>query len=137
MVLTLVLFHSVTFKLVKGELKSELLSNCQSYAVIVPPNVGAFHENVGEENDNPSILLKVDNEIFDQKEKISSMNDAVRNMIEYCYREKAEGTAIRVILKHLKGAFKGRANSKNFKQLLFCNQTEDSKKLKMLFLMQN
>ena len=53
MVLTLVLFHSVTFKLVKGELKSELLSNCQSYAVIVPPNVGAFHENVGEENDNP------------------------------------------------------------------------------------
>ena len=43
---------------------------------------------------------------------------------------KPEGTAIRVILKHLKGAFKGQANSKNFKQLLFCNQTEDSEKLK-------
>ena len=40
---------------------------------------------------NPSILLKVDNEIFDQKEKTRSMKDAIRNMIEYCNREQAEG----------------------------------------------
>ena len=44
--LTLVLFHSVTFKSLKGELKSLLLSNCQSYAVIVQLYVGATHENV-------------------------------------------------------------------------------------------
>ena len=85
-----------------------------------------------EAYENPSILLRVDREIFDQKEKGRNMRDAIWNMIEYCYREKAEGTAIRVILKHLKGAFKGQANSKNFKQLLFCNQTEDSEKLKKL-----
>ena len=64
---------------------------------------------------NPSILLNVDNEIFDQKEKVRSMKDVIKNMIEYCNREKAEGTAIKGILKHLKGAFKGRANSKEFK----------------------
>ena len=86
-----------------------------------------------EAYENPSILLGVDREIFDQKAKGRNMRDAIWNMIEYCYREKAEGTAIRVILKHLKGAFKGQANSKNFKQLLFCNQTEDSEKLKKLY----
>ena len=78
---------------------------------------------------NPSILLNVDNEIFDQKEKVRSMQDAISNMIEYCNREKAEGTAIKGILKHLKGAFKGRANSKEFKRVLFCNETTDSEKL--------
>ena len=46
-----------------------------------------------EAYENPSILLTVDNKIFDQKEKIRSMKDAIRNMIEYCNREKAEGTA--------------------------------------------
>ena len=82
-----------------------------------------------EAYENPSILLKVDNEIFDQKEKTRSMKDAIRNMIEYCNREKAEGTAIKGILKHLKGAFKGRANSKEFKRVLFCNETTDMEKL--------
>ena len=85
-----------------------------------------------EAYENPSILLKVDNEIFDQKEKVRSMNDVIRNMIEYCNREKAEGTAIKGILKHLKGAFKGRANSKEFKRVLFCNETTDSEKLERL-----
>mgnify|MGYP001170732590 FL=1 len=85
-----------------------------------------------EAYENPSILLGVDKEIFDKKEKGGDMKDAMWNMIEYCNREQAEGTAIRGILKHLKGAFKGQANSKNFKRLLFCNQTEDSEKLKKL-----
>ena len=85
-----------------------------------------------EAYENPSILLKVDNEIFDQKEKIRSMKDAIRNMIEYCNREQAEGTAIKGILKHLKGAFKGQANSKEFKRLLFCNETTDLEKLEKL-----
>ena len=85
-----------------------------------------------EAYENPSILLKVDNEIFDQKEKIRSMKDAIRNMIEYCNREQAEGTAIKGILKHLKGAFKGQANSKEFKRLLFCNETTDLDKLEKL-----
>ena len=85
-----------------------------------------------EAYENPSILLKVDSEIFDQKEKIRSMKDAIRNMIEYCNREQAEGTAIKGILKHLKGAFKGQANSKEFKRLLFCNETTDSEKLEKL-----
>ena len=85
-----------------------------------------------EAYENPSILLNVDNEIFDQKEKVRSMKDAIRNMIEYCNREKAEGTAIKGILKHLKGAFKGRANSKEFKRVLFCNETTDSEKLERL-----
>ena len=67
-----------------------------------------------EAYENPSILLKVDNKIFDQKEKIRSMKDAIRNMIEYCDREKAEGTAIKGILKHLKGAFKGPSELKGF-----------------------
>ena len=82
-----------------------------------------------EAYENPSILLNVDNEIFDQEEKVRSMKDAIRNMIEYCYREKAEGTAIKGILKHLKGAFKGQANTKQFKRVLFCNETTDSEKL--------
>ena len=81
---------------------------------------------------NPSILLNVDNEIFDQREKVRNMKDAIRNMIEYCNREKAEGTAIKGIFKHLKGAFKGRANSKEFKRVLFCNETTDSEKLERL-----
>ena len=85
-----------------------------------------------EAYENPSILLKVDNEIFDQKEKTRSMKDAIRNMIEYCNREQAEGTAIKGILKHLKGAFKGQANSKEFKRLLFCNETTDLDKLEKL-----
>ena len=85
-----------------------------------------------EAYENPSILLKVDNEIFDQKEKIRSMKDAIRNMIEYCNREQAEGTAIKGILKHLKGAFKGQANSKEFRRLLFCNRTTDLAKLEKL-----
>ena len=85
-----------------------------------------------EAYENPSILLNVDNEIFDQKEKVRSMKDVIRNMIEYCNREKAEGTAIKGILKHLKGAFKGRANSKEFKRVLFCNETTDSEKLERL-----
>ena len=85
-----------------------------------------------EAYENPSILLKVDNEIFDQKKKIRSMKDAIRSMIEYCNREKAEGTAIKGILKHLKGAFKGRANSKEFKRVLFCNETTDLEKLERL-----
>ena len=68
---------------------------------------------------------KIHDEIFDQKEKVRSMKDAIRNMIEYCNREKAEGTAIKGIFKHLKGAFKGRANSKEFKRVLFCNETTD------------
>ena len=83
-----------------------------------------------EAYENPSILLKVDNEIFDQKEKIRSMKDAIRSMIEYCNREQAEGTAIKGILKHLKGAFKGQANSKEFKRVLFCNETTDLEKLR-------
>ena len=83
-----------------------------------------------EAHENPSILLRVDREIL-TKEKNRNMRDAIWNMIEYCYREKAEGTAIRVILKHLKGAFKA-SKFKEFKQLLFCNETEDSKKLKKL-----
>ena len=85
-----------------------------------------------EAYENPSILLKVDNEIFDQKKKIRSMKDAIRSMIEYCNREHAEGTAIKGILKHLKGAFKGQANSKEFKRVLFCNETTDSEKLERL-----
>jgi len=85
-----------------------------------------------EAYENPSILLGVDKEIFDQKEHGGDMKDAIWNMIEYCHREQAEGTAIKGILKHLKGAFKGQANSKNFKRLLFCNQTVDSEKLKKL-----
>ena len=85
-----------------------------------------------EAYENPSILLKVDNEIFDQKKKIRSMKDAIRSMIEYCYREKAEGTEIKGILKHLKGAFKGQANTKQFKRVLFCNETTDLEKLERL-----
>ena len=85
-----------------------------------------------EAYENPSILLKVDNEIFDQKEKIRSMKDAIRNMIEYCNREQAEGTEIKGILKHLKGAFKGQANSKEFKRALFCNETTGLEKLEKL-----
>ena len=85
-----------------------------------------------EAYENPSILLNVDNEIFDQEEKVRSMKDAIRSMIEYCYREKAEGTAIKGILKHLKGAFKGQANTKQFKRVLFCNETTDSEKLERL-----
>ena len=85
-----------------------------------------------EAYENPSILLGIEQEIFDQKEQLGDMKDAMWNMIEYCYREQAEGTAIRDILRHLKGAFKGQANSKNFKRILFCNQTEDSEKLKKL-----
>jgi len=85
-----------------------------------------------EAYENPSILLGIEQEIFDQKEQLGDMKDAMWNMIEYCYREQAEGTAIRGILRHLKGAFKGQANSKNFKRILFCNQTEDSEKLKNL-----
>jgi len=53
-------------------------------------------------------------------------------MIEYCNREKAEGKAIKGLLKHLKGAFKGRANSKEFKRVLFCYETTDSEKLERL-----
>ena len=60
------------------------------------------------------------------------MKDAIRNMIEYCKREQSEGTAIKGILKHLKGAFKGQANSKEFKRLLFCNETTDLEKLERL-----
>ena len=85
-----------------------------------------------EAYENPSILLNVDNEIFNQQEKVRSMKDAIRSMIEYCYREKAEGTAIKGILKHLKGAFKGQANTKQFKRVLFCNETTDSEKLERL-----
>ena len=85
-----------------------------------------------EAYENPSILLTVDNKIFDQKEKIRSMKDAIRNMIEYCNREQAEGTAIKGILKHLKGAFKGQANSKKFTRVLFCNETTDAEKLERL-----
>ena len=85
--------------------------------------------------ENPSILLGVDKEIFNQKEHGGDMKDAMWNMIEYCNREQAEGTEIKDILKHLKGAFKGQANSKNFKRLLFCNQTEDSEKLKKLSIL--
>jgi|TARA_Y100000022_G_scaffold197274_1_gene205522 tRNA-dihydrouridine synthase A len=85
-----------------------------------------------EAYENPSILLTVDNKIFDQKEKIRSMKDAIRNMIEYCNREQAEGTAIKGILKHLKGAFKGQANSREFKRVLFCNETTDLEKLEKL-----
>ena len=43
-----------------------------------------------EAYENPS-LLRVDREIFDQKEKGRNMRDVTSNMIEYCYREKAEG----------------------------------------------
>ena len=85
-----------------------------------------------EAYENPSILLRVDKEIFEEKEQGRDMKDAILNMIEYCNREQAEGTAIRGILKHLKGAFKGQANSKDFKRLLFCNQTADLEKLKQL-----
>ena len=85
-----------------------------------------------EAYENPSILLDVDKEIFKEKEHGGDMKDAICNMIEYCNREQAEGTAIRGILKHLKGAFKGQANSKDFKRLLFCNQTGDLEKLKKL-----
>ena len=85
-----------------------------------------------EAYENPSILLRVDKEIFEEKEQGRDMKDAIWNMIEYCNREQAEGTAIRGILKHLKGAFKGQANSKDFKRLLFCNQTADLEKLKKL-----
>ncbi len=85
-----------------------------------------------EAYENPSILLRVDKEIFEEKEQGRDMKDAILNMIEYCSREQAEGTAIRGILKHLKGAFKGQANSKDFKRLLFCNQTADLEKLKKL-----
>ena len=85
-----------------------------------------------EAYENPSILLTVDNKIFDQKEKIRSMKDAIRNMIEYCNIEQAEGTAIKGILKHLKGAFKGQANSREFKRVLFCNETTDLEKLEKL-----
>ncbi len=60
------------------------------------------------------------------------MKDAVWSMIEYCNRERLEGTATKEILKHLKGAFKGQANSKDFKRLLFCNQTSDIEKLNKL-----
>ena len=85
-----------------------------------------------EAYENPSILLRVDREIFDQKEEQSDMKDAIWNMIEYCNRERAEGTVIKEILKHLKGAFKGQAHSKDFKRLLFCNQTTDLEKLNKL-----
>jgi tRNA-dihydrouridine synthase A len=85
-----------------------------------------------EAYENPSILLSVDKEIFDEKDESRDMKDAIWNMIEYCNREKAEGTAIKGILKHLKGAFKGQANSKDFRRLLFCNKTTDSEKLRKL-----
>ena len=85
-----------------------------------------------EAYENPSILLNVDNEIFDQKEKVRSMKDAIRNMIEYSDREKAEGTEIKGILKHLKGAFKGQSNSKEFKSVLYFNETTDSEILERL-----
>jgi len=76
--------------------------------------------------------LRVDQDIFDEKDGSRDMKDAIWNMIEYCNREQAEGTTMKGILKHLKGAFKGQANSKDFKRLLFCNQTTDSEKLKKL-----
>ncbi len=85
-----------------------------------------------EAYENPSILLSVDQDIFDKKDESRDMKDAIWNMIEYCNREQAEGTTIKGILKHLKGAFKGQANSKDFRRLLFCNQTTDSEKLKKL-----
>ncbi len=85
-----------------------------------------------EAYENPSILLRVDKDIFDEKEDITDMKDVIWNMIEYCNREQAEGIAIKGILKHLKGAFKGQANSKDFRRLLFCNQTTDLEKLKKL-----
>ena len=85
-----------------------------------------------EAYENPSLLLSVDKEIFDEKEEVRDMKDAIWNMIEYCHRELAKGTTMRGILKHLKGAFKGQANSKDFKRPLFCNQTTDLEKLKKL-----
>ena len=85
-----------------------------------------------EAYENPSLLLSVDKEIFDEKEEVRDMKGAICNMIEYCHRELAKGTTMRGILKHLKGAFKGQANSKDFKRLLFCNQTTDLEKLKKL-----
>ena len=85
-----------------------------------------------EAYENPSILLRVDREIFDQKEENIAMKDVIWNMIEYCNKERSTGTAIKNVLKHLKGAFKGQANSKDFKRLLFCNKTTDLEKLKKL-----
>ena len=85
-----------------------------------------------EAYENPSVLLRVDKDIFDEKDAVRDMKDAIWNMIEYCKREQAEGTAIRGILKHLKGAFKGQANAKDFRRLLFCNQLTDLEKLKKL-----
>ena len=85
-----------------------------------------------EAYENPSILLRVDQDIFDEKNESRDMKDAIWNMIEYCNREQAEGTTIKGIFKHLKGAFKGQANSKDFRRILFCNQTTDLEKLKKL-----
>ena len=85
-----------------------------------------------EAYDNPSILLRVDKEIYGNKDEPRDMKDAIWNMIEYCNKELAEGNAIKVVLKHLKGAFKGRAHSKEFKRLLFCNYRSDLEKLKQL-----
>ena len=85
-----------------------------------------------EAYENPSLLLSVDKEIFDETEEVRDMKDAIWNMIEYCHRELEKGTTMKGILKHLKGAFKGQVNSKDFKRLLFCNQTTDLEKLKKL-----
>jgi tRNA-dihydrouridine synthase A len=85
-----------------------------------------------EAYNNPSILLRVDKEIYDMKDEARDMKDAIWNMIEYCNKELAEGHAIKGVLKHLKGAFKGRANSKEFKRTLFCNYRSDLEKLKQL-----
>ena len=86
-----------------------------------------------EAYENPSILIRVDEEIFGKKEGVRDMKDVICNMIEYCDRERTNGTAIKGILRHLKGAFKGQANSKDFKRLLFCNQTTDLEKLSKLY----
>ena len=60
------------------------------------------------------------------------MVDVIRTMIEYSYRELANGIPSRAVLKHLKGAFKGKINSKIFKKLIFCNEKNDDRRLNKL-----
>ena len=79
--------------------------------------------------ENPSILINVDRDIFDQGSFVSNMNDVVRSMIDYCDNAMSQGFNINHILKHLKGAFKGTPTSKKFKSIVYSRELSDLEKL--------
>ena len=79
--------------------------------------------------ENPSILINVDRDIFDQDGRGMNMNDVVRSMIDYCDKSMLQGLNINHILKHLKGAFKGTPISKQFKNIVYSREFSDLEKL--------